>query len=91
MPRAEGLYRQYKHEFEMLESNGCRLYCPAGVKVRPKQLASVMVRDRSATYMRDMIYDRKGKVVKVNFTRVPIQTDEKDEEDLRKTRRHKKE
>lgn len=91
MPRAEGLYRQYKHEFEMLESNGCRLYCPAGVKVRPKQLALVMVRDRSATYMRDMIYDRKGKVVKVNFTRVPIQTDEKDEEDLRKTRRHKKE
>lgn len=72
MPRAEGLYRQYKQEFEMLESNGCRLYCPEGVKVRPGRLAHVMVRDSSATYMRDMEYDRKGRVIKVSFTRVPI-------------------
>jgi hypothetical protein len=71
MSKADGLYKQYKQEFKALEQSGCSLYCPEGVKVRPKQLAAAMVRDNSATYMRDMVYDGRGKVVRVNFTRVP--------------------
>ena len=66
------VYQAYRREFRTLRENGCRLYFPEDVEVSPDELARTISRDRHATYMRDMIYDREGRPVRINFMRVNL-------------------
>lgn len=65
-------YEAYRHEFRMLRESGLRLYCPENVEVSPAELAKTISRDKNATYMRDMIYDGEGRPLRVNFLRIAI-------------------
>ena len=65
-------YKTYYKEFRKLKQKGCRFYYPDGKEVSPKFLAEKIAYDTDATYMRDHIYDRKGKVMRISFTRVSL-------------------
>ena len=65
-------YKSFRREFRMLRAGDCRLYYPGEREIRPRELAETIAGDPDATYMRDAVYDRKGRLVKVHFTRVVI-------------------
>ena len=63
-------YKAYVREFRELKREGCHLYYPDQHEISPRELAAVMVRDASASYMRDPSYDKEGKVMRIDFHRV---------------------
>ncbi|MDO4619670.1 MAG: hypothetical protein Q4B09_03510 [Lachnospiraceae bacterium] len=65
-------YEAFREEFCLLRESGVRLYFPEGTEIMPDVLAETISHDPDATYMRDAEYDRKGRMVRINFTRVRL-------------------
>ncbi|MBP3877085.1 MAG: hypothetical protein J6E44_03910 [Lachnospiraceae bacterium] len=65
-------YKSFRREFKALHDSGCRLFYPENREIRPADLAETIAKDPDATYMRDEVYDRKGRMIKVHFTRIEI-------------------
>ncbi|MCH4038727.1 MAG: hypothetical protein LKG48_05625 [Lachnospiraceae bacterium] len=69
----KGPYRQYRRELQSLRDGGCRLYYPGDREITPKQMAETMATDQGATYMRDTVYDQKGRPVGIHFQRINLE------------------
>lgn len=65
-------YKSYRREFRALRESGCELYYPEGVRIKPADLAETIAGDPGATYMRDTVYDRKGRAKSISFVRIGL-------------------
>ena len=66
----ESVRNRLRRELRLLSEDGVRICYPDDRDISPDRMATMIVRDTDATYMRDLVYDGEGKVVEVCFRRV---------------------
>lgn len=71
-PKEHERFKSYYKEFKQLEQKGCRFFYPWEESIGARKMARTMARDESATYMRDQVYDRKGRLIGIHFNRIEL-------------------